>query len=155
MSANYDKGAGVTTWPMARRMGLAASPSYYGFENGLDNLAWDVRKQRLSVGPGVGLVPWITPGEDGGTGGTQTADPGGAAFNELLQLFETFAEAFNYVHLSALWYKLGEMAAADGSQCMPRPSPSALTLGPHTMHMRPSHNAHATLTHVHQHEGLQ
>lgn len=95
MSANYDRGAGVTTWPMARHLGLSASPSYYGLENALDNLAWSVRKQRLSIGAGVGLTPWLTPGEGGGTGGPQTADPGGAAFNQLLQLFANGATGFN------------------------------------------------------------
>jgi hypothetical protein len=75
MNANYDKGARLTTWSMAKRIGLPASPSYYGFENGLDNLAWSVRKQRLSIGAGIALTPWLTPGEGGGTGGPQTADP--------------------------------------------------------------------------------
>ena len=65
-------------------------------ENGLDELAEKVRGERLAVGTGAELIPWLTPGATGGTGGPpDLADPGGAMFNMLIQCFANGATGFN------------------------------------------------------------
>lgn len=61
----------------------------------LDVLAATVRAERLAVGTSVSLVPWLTPGQSGGTGGPQTADPRSAMFNALIQVFASGATGFN------------------------------------------------------------
>ena len=84
--AVYDSGYQITSWPMAAAIGLADEPSYYGVENGLDVLAGKVRSERLAVGTGSELIPWLTPGATGGTGGPPDIhNPGGAMFNMLIQ----------------------------------------------------------------------
>ena len=80
---------------MAAEIGLADMPSYYGVENGLDVLASKVRRERLAVGTSSELTPWLTPGQTGGTGGPQSADPGRAMFNMLIQCFANGATGFN------------------------------------------------------------
>ena len=94
--AMYDEGYQITSWPMAATIGLAGMPSYYGVENGLDVLAGKVRVERLAVGTSAELIPWLTPGATGGTGGPpDLADPGGAMFNMLIQCFANGATGFN------------------------------------------------------------
>lgn len=61
----------------------------------LDVLAAAVRAERQWVGTTVDLVPWVTPGQSGGTGGPQTGDPGGVMYNALIQLFANGATGFN------------------------------------------------------------
>lgn len=77
-------------------IGLADEPSYYGVENGLDVLAGKVRSERLAVGTGSELIPWLTPGATGGTGGPPDINnPGGAMFNMLIQCWANGATGFN------------------------------------------------------------
>eukprot|EP01043_Picozoa_sp_COSAG02_P002326 COSAG02_NODE_54_length_43941_cov_54.857990_2_plen_574_part_00 len=65
--ARFDHGFQITDWPMAAEIGLADMPSYYGLENGLDVLARTIRQEREAVGTKSELIPWLTPGETGGT----------------------------------------------------------------------------------------
>ena len=93
--ARFDAGYQITDWPMAKAIGLADMPSYYGLQNGLDVLARTIRQEREAVGTGSELIPWFTPGETGGTGGPQSADPGRAMFNILIQGFASGMTGFN------------------------------------------------------------
>jgi hypothetical protein len=68
---------------------------YYGVENGLDVLAGRVRAERMAVGTSSELIPWLTPGATGDTGGPQSADPGGFMRNALIQCFANGATGFN------------------------------------------------------------
>ena len=95
---------------------MAAEPSYYESQNGIDTLALVVRQQRLAIGTTAPLNPWLTNGETTDTGGPQSADPGRAMFNRLLQTFVNGATGFNiYVNFGvydmALW--LGMRDAID------------------------------------------
>lgn len=93
--ATYDAGYQITSWPMAAEIGLADMPSYYGVENGLDYLAAKIKTERLAVGTSTELIPWLTPGQTGGTGGPHSGDPGVAFFNMLIQCFANGATGFN------------------------------------------------------------
>ena len=95
IEAVYDRGFQITAWPAAAAGGLQASPSYYSYMGSLDVLASAVRAERQWVGTSVDLIPWVTPGETGGTGGPLTSDPGGSMFNALIQLFANGATGFN------------------------------------------------------------
>ena len=117
ISAKYDAGFQITSWPMAATIGLADMPSYYGVENGLDVLARKVREERLAVGTGSELIPWLTPGATGGTGGIPggtSAEPGVEMFNMLLQLFGNGATGFNVygcIYDGSLWLGMRDAIA--------------------------------------------
>lgn len=66
-----------------------------GLENGIDVLGHAIRQEREAVGSKSELIPWFTPGETGGTGGPQSADPGTAMFNMLIQGFANGMTGFN------------------------------------------------------------
>ena len=97
--ARFDNGYQITTWPMASKIGLADMPSYYGVENGLGVLARSVREERLAVGTTSELIPWLTPGETGGTGGNGVLSgaPGVTMRNMLIQIFASGESLYNSV----------------------------------------------------------
>jgi hypothetical protein len=115
--AKYDAGYQITSWPMAAKIGLADMPSYYGVENGLDVLARKVREERVAVGIGSELIPWLTPGATSGTGGLPggtSAEPGIEMFNMLLQLFGNGATGFNVygcMYDGSLWLGMRDAIA--------------------------------------------
>eukprot|EP01052_Picozoa_sp_SAG31_P027229 SAG31_NODE_2531_length_5555_cov_4.715909_1_plen_952_part_00 len=117
IQAKYDAGFQITSWPMAAKIGLADMPSYYGVENGLDVLARKVRGERLAVGTGSELVPWLTPGATSGTGGIPggtSAEPGVEMFNMMLQLFANGATGFNVygcMYDGSLWLGMRDAIA--------------------------------------------
>lgn len=114
--ARFDAGFQITTWNMAKQDGIADMPSYYGVQNGLDVVARSIRQERLAVGTKSELVPWFTPGETTGTGGPQSADPGRAMFNILIQAFGSGATGFNIyttegMYDMALWLAMRDAIA--------------------------------------------
>ena len=92
-------------------------PSYYGVENGLDVLARKVREERVAIGTGSELIPWLTPGATSGTGGLPggtSAEPGIEMFNMLLQLFGNGATGFNVygcMYDGSLWLGMRDAIA--------------------------------------------
>jgi hypothetical protein len=54
--ARFDAGYQITDWPMAKTIGLADMPSYYGVQNGLDVLARKIRQEREAVGTESELI---------------------------------------------------------------------------------------------------
>eukprot|EP00040_Diaphanoeca_grandis_P028166 m.161880 g.161880 ORF g.161880 m.161880 type:complete len:971 (-) comp31257_c0_seq1:282-3194(-) len=114
--AVFDEGFQITSWPVAKALGFADMPSYYGLQNGLDVLAATIRRERLAVGTQSELIPWLTPGATGGTGGAQTADPGTAMYNVLIQAFANGATGFNVyttegMYDMALWLAMRDAIA--------------------------------------------
>jgi hypothetical protein len=117
--ARFDSGFQITPWPTAAQIGLADMPSYYGLENGMDVLARSVRDERLAVGSKSELIPWLTPGETGGTGGNGPLSeaPGVTMFNMLIQIFANGATGFNVytsigMYDGALWLGMRDAIAA-------------------------------------------
>ena len=58
-------------------------------------LAMSVRRERQTVKQGTELIPWLTNGATGGTGGAQTDMPFTAMYNMLIQLWANGATGFN------------------------------------------------------------
>ena len=114
VNARFDRGVQITDWPTAQKLGLAAEPSYYESQNGIDVLALVVRQQRLAIGTTAPLNPWLTNGETTDTGGPQMNDPGRAMFNRLLHTFMNGATGFNIyvdfgVYDMALWLAMRDV----------------------------------------------
>jgi hypothetical protein len=86
VNSRFDRGFQITSWPQAQKLGLPAEPAYYESQNGIDVEALEVRQQRLAIGTSAPLIPWLTFGETTDTGGPQSADPGKALFNRLIQV---------------------------------------------------------------------
>ena len=95
--AQYNAGFQSIGWQMAEQLGLADMPSFYErpIQNDLQTMAAYVRAERLTIGTGSELIPWLTPGETPGTDGPHSADPGAAMFNSLIQAFASGATGFN------------------------------------------------------------
>eukprot|EP01051_Picozoa_sp_SAG22_P005002 SAG22_NODE_285_length_12974_cov_2.969087_3_plen_615_part_00 len=115
--ARFDKGYEITDWPMAKSIGLADMPSYYGVQNGIDVLARKIRQEREAIGTASELIPWLTPGSEGGCGGPQTAAPGIAFKNVLIQAFASGATGFNVfanlgVYDGSIWLGMRDAIAA-------------------------------------------
>jgi hypothetical protein len=108
--AQYNAGFQSISWEMANQLGLADMPSFYErpIQNDLQTMAAYVRAERLTIGTGSELIPWLTPGETPGTDGPHSADPGAAMFNSLIQAFASGATGFNVfdddgVYDMAIW----------------------------------------------------
>ena len=103
VSARYGRGFQVNTWAGLMNDGyVGATPCVYFRMNCLDQLASQVRAERLAIGDtGKTLRPTMTPGATPGTFGTPQiiwAEPGGAQaamFNRLIQVYASGATGFS------------------------------------------------------------
>ena len=116
--AQYGAGFQSISWEKARQLGLADMPSFYErpIQNDLQTMAEYVRDERLTIGTGSELIPWLTPGQTPGTDGPHSADPGAALFNTLIQAFASGATGFNVfdddgVYDMAIWLAFRDAVA--------------------------------------------
>jgi hypothetical protein len=95
--ASFNQGIDITQFQMGTNVGLADSPCFGGYleQNDLAMFAMSVRREREAVKSGTEVIPWLTNGATGGTGGAQIQQPGIAMFNLLIQLFASGATGFN------------------------------------------------------------